>query len=145
MRCDSGRQARDMMRQPTVAWTEHLDAGRGRNFSGRWCGEEQGKGDGFPRPNKRKRVSLRNSFYQRRSETDTRGPRGTRARLAATRGRKRRGPVWRNGVGRECCRSRPARGKQPMILFPIFNPFSKLKNQHERIKIGKILRDLRKI
>jgi hypothetical protein len=39
---------------------EHLGTGRGRNFTSGWCGEEQGKGDEFPRPNRPRRVGLRN-------------------------------------------------------------------------------------
>jgi hypothetical protein len=35
--------------------------------------------------------------------------------------------------------------KWPTIPFPIFNPFSKFKNQQEIIKIGELLRDLRKM
>jgi hypothetical protein len=118
----------DATGQPTVAWTEHLGTGRGQNFTGKRCGEEQGKGDMFLRPNGRKQVGLRNSSRPRRSETDTWGPRGTEASLAVTWGRKWRGPLWRNELGRECCRNRSARRKRPTILFPICNPFSKLKN-----------------
>jgi hypothetical protein len=58
-----------------------------------------------------------------------------------------------NGVGqfgemgwaRSAVEHRLVRRKRPTIPFPIINSFSKLKNQQERNKIGKILRDLRKI
>jgi hypothetical protein len=99
MRLDSGQQARGCDGQPTVAWMEHLGAGHGQNFIARRCSEGQGKGDGFPQPNGCKWVGLRNGMCPRSSETDTQGPWGTGDRLAATQGRKRRGPVWRNGLG----------------------------------------------
>jgi hypothetical protein len=86
--CSNGSTEAQRWRQQCEG-TMRLDSGqqRGWNFAGGRCSEEQGKGDGFLRPNGHKQVNLRNGFRSRRSENDTRGPRGTGARLAATRGR----------------------------------------------------------
>jgi hypothetical protein len=45
-----------------MAWTEHLGAGRGQNFTVGRCGDEQGKGDGFPQHNGRKPIDLHNGI-----------------------------------------------------------------------------------
>jgi hypothetical protein len=60
---------------------------------------EQRKGDGFVRVPGAVAGRVCNSFRQRRSEADMWGPGGAGARLAVSRGSRRRGPASPAGLG----------------------------------------------
>jgi hypothetical protein len=69
---------------------------------------------------------MQNGIHPRRSETDMPGPRGTGACLAVSRGKKMAWLVCRDGLGRKCCRNRPAWRDMACKDFSILNSLFQL-------------------
>jgi hypothetical protein len=97
MQLASGPQARQQAKgcdgQLTKAWMKHLGTGRGPNFTGGQHTRGVEEGDGFGRVPGVVAGRVRNGFHSQRREADVWGLQDTEARLAVTRGGKRRGPA----------------------------------------------------